>query len=95
MGLSCQGLKVDRDPRPSFPDCSKQEPWGRAEVPPWLEARGGGLHADPYLPHLEWFCPWVLQTRGPHQLWFGGLSDCAEVLGGPPLFKVKLGTFPH
>lgn len=65
MGLSYQGLKVDRDPRPQSPDCSKQEPRGRAEVPPRLDARGGGLHADPYLLHLEWLCPRVLQM-GDH-----------------------------
>lgn len=64
MGLFYQGLKVDRDPRPQSPDCSKQEPRGRAEVPPRLDARGGGLHADPYLLHLEWLCPRVLQMGG-------------------------------
>lgn len=64
MGLSYQGLKVDRDPRPQSPDCSKQEPRGRAEVPPRLDARGGGLHTDPYLLHLEWLCPRVLQMGG-------------------------------
>lgn len=55
---------MDRDPRPQSPDCSKQEPRGRAEVPPRLDARGGVLHADPYLLHLEWLCPRVLQMGG-------------------------------
>lgn len=36
-------FKVGRDPRPQFSDFSEQKPRGSAKVPPWLEARNGGL----------------------------------------------------